>query len=158
MAERRVLQPWEREALKVANTDLVQSIVNDHRSPPRPAPAPSANVQVVGAGKTVDFDYGPKYRPVDPKHKGEASMTEDATPAERSGWQREIPLRQPDGVALVDALCQQQDLRDLEAHGRAEAARMGISYGDWLRLMEKDLRERRERREKADKARKETPK
>jgi hypothetical protein len=35
---------------------------------------------------------------------------------------------------------------------------MGIPYADWLRLAEKDLRERRERKEKADKARKETPK
>jgi len=32
MAERRVLQPWEREALRVCNTDLLRDIVNDNLS------------------------------------------------------------------------------------------------------------------------------
>jgi hypothetical protein len=61
-------------------------------------------------------------------------------------------------VALIDQLCDAADLADFEARAREQAARMGISYPDWLKLMEKDLRERRERKEKAAKDRKETPK
>jgi hypothetical protein len=150
MAERRVLQPWEREALRVCNTDLMQDIVKDNR--PARVAAPSANVTVVGSGRVQDFDYGPKYRAYKPPEG------DNATPADRSGFQEGRPLRPPEGINYVDALCQEQDLRDLEARCREQAARMGISYPDWLKLMEKDLRERRERKEKAAKDRKETPK
>jgi hypothetical protein len=123
---------------------MLKDIVADNR--PAPVAAPSANVTVVGSGRVQDFDVGPKYRPYVPPKE------EDTKPTERPGWQPETPLRQPDGLREIDAMVMAQDLADLEARGRAEAARMGISFHDWVKLTEKDLRERRERREKAAKA------
>jgi hypothetical protein len=79
-------------------------------------------------------------------------------PQDRSGWRDAPQLRQPDGVGLVDQLVDQQDLLDFAARARELAAASGLSYGDWLRMMEQDLRDRKARKEKADKARKETPK
>jgi hypothetical protein len=61
-------------------------------------------------------------------------------------------------VHLVDQLVAQQDLRDFEARAREQAAAMGISYGDWLKLSEQQLRDRKAQKEKAAKDRKETPK
>jgi hypothetical protein len=55
-------------------------------------------------------------------------------------------------VELIDQLVDAADLADFEARAREQAARMGISYPEWLKLMEKDLRDRRERKEKAAKA------
>jgi hypothetical protein len=46
-------------------------------------------------------------------------------------------------VALVDELVFQQDVADLEARGRQEAAAMGISLRDWVKLQ---LRERQEKK------------
>jgi hypothetical protein len=88
------------------------------------------------------------------KPKGQPSEE----PQDRSGWRDAPQLRQPDGVALVDQLVDQQDLLDFAARARELAAASGLSYGDWLRMMEQDLRDRKARKEKADKARKETPK
>jgi hypothetical protein len=152
MAEK--MQPWMKAAIAVAGDDVLRDIVNDNRNPPRPA-APPSNVVPQGAGKVQTFDVGPAYRPIDPSLR---QPPKEEAPAERSGWRDQQALKPPDGVALVDQLCDQQDLADFEARCREQAARMGISYPDWLRLMEKDLRERRERREKAAKDRKETPK
>ena len=143
MAERRPLQPWEKEALRVANTDLVQSIVSDNR--PAPVPRGSAsNVQVVGAGRTVDPpDYGPAYRPIDPRLRQPSTEEAPAERSERSGWQGQTELKPPPGVALVDELVFQQDVADPEARGRQEAAAMGISLRDWVKLQ---LRERQEKK------------
>lgn len=124
MAERRVLQPWEREALRVCNTDLLRDIVNDNR--PAPVAAPSTNVTVVGSGRVQDFDYGPKYRPYRPPED------DNATTTDRSGWKEGRPLRPPEGINYVDALCDQADaidraerlrkLTETAAIRRAEAA------------------------------------
>jgi hypothetical protein len=143
MAHDRHPNQWVRDMTKVADDALVKSLVDDFRSynpsPRSPLNSPPATVTPVGAGKVV-------------------TPGEVEAPQDRSGWRDTPQLKQPDGVGLVDALVMAQDLQDLEARGRQEAARMGIGYGDWLKLMEKDLRDRRERREKAAKDRKETPK
>jgi hypothetical protein len=60
-------------------------------------------VSVVGAGRVVDGDVGPKYRPYVPP--------EDDT-ADRSGWREGTPLRPPEGINYVDALCDAQDAAD----------------------------------------------
>jgi hypothetical protein len=140
----------------VADDALVKSLVDDfrHGIPSSggsmiPGQRPASTVSVVGSGKVSSPELSPKYRAYQP---------EEGPPADRSGWRDAQALKSPEGVALVDALCDQQDLQDLEARCRQEAARMGIGYGDWLKLMEKDLRDRRERKEKAGKDRKETPK
>jgi hypothetical protein len=143
-------QPWVRAAVNVCDTDLLKAIVADNRNPPSSGGSHLPNVQIVGAPRVQTPDVGPKYRAYQPP-------PED-TPADRSGWREQTPLRPPEGVNYVDALCDQQDLADFEARCREQAARMGISYPDWLKLMEKDLRDRRERKEKAAKDRKETPK
>jgi hypothetical protein len=125
----------------------MQDIVRDNR--PARVAAPSSNVTVVGSGKVQDFDVGPKYRPYKPP------PTEEEAPSERSGWREPTPLKPPPGVALVDQLVFQQDVADLEARGRQEAAAMGISLRDWVKLQ---MRERQAQKEKAAKDRKETPK
>ena len=144
------MQPWMKDAVRAVNTDLMQDIVNDNRPPPRPA-APPSNVTVVGSGRVQDFDVGPAYRPYVPPPTEEAP----AERSERSGWQGQTELKPPPGVALVDELVFQQDVADLEARGRQEAAAMGISLRDWVKLQ---MRERQAQKEKAAKDRKETPK
>jgi hypothetical protein len=143
------MQPWMRAAIGVCGTDLLRDIVNDNR--PAKVAAPSTNVTVVGSGKVQDFDVGPKYRPYVPPPTEEAP----AERSERSGWQGQTELKPPPGVALVDELVFQQDVADLEARGRQEAAAMGISLRDWVKLQ---MRERQAQKEKAAKDRKETPK
>jgi hypothetical protein len=136
-------QPWMKAAVNVADDALVKSLVEDFRGyrpePRSPLNQPSQTVVPVGAGKVVGGDDAP-------------------VASGGTGWADSPELKPPPGVALVDQLVAQQDLADFEARCREQASRMGMSYPDWLRLMEKDLRERRERREKAAKARKETPK
>jgi hypothetical protein len=61
-------------------------------------------------------------------------------------------------VALVDQLVDQQDLLDFAARAQELAAASGLSYADWLKMTEQQLRDRRERKEKAAKDRKATPK
>ena len=88
---------WQRDLVRNVDTDQVRDIVNDNRSPPRPA-APPSNVTVVGSGKVQDFDVGPKYRPyVPPK--------EEAT-TDRSGWveAKSIDSWRPPGVDLCDRI------------------------------------------------------
>jgi hypothetical protein len=143
MAERRPLQPWEKAAIGVCNTDMLKDIVADNRPPPRPAAEPST-VTIVGSGRVQDFDVGPAYRPIDPR----LLHPKEEAPAERSGWKDGVPLRQPDGVALVDQLVDQQDMLDFAARAQQLAAASGLSYADWLRLTERQLRERKERLEK----------
>jgi hypothetical protein len=121
---------WVRRSLKACPNDLMRSIVEDNRGDVPTYSSPIA------------------------KPKGQPSEE----PQNRSGWRDAPQLRQPDGVALVDQLVDQQDLLDFAARAQELAAAMGLSYGDWLRMMEQDLRDRKARKEKADKARKETPK
>jgi hypothetical protein len=98
------MQPWMRDAIAVCGDKLMADIVNDNRPPPRPA-APPSNVQIVGAGRTVEFDYGPAYRPYVPP-KEDANAT-----ADRSGWQAERPLRPPEGLQHIDAMLDAEDQR-----------------------------------------------
>jgi hypothetical protein len=142
------MDEWMRDLVRNVGDKAVADIVSDFRRSP-PSSGGSTNVQIVGAGKTVDPDPGAKYRAYQPH-------PEDT--ADRSGWRAAEGLRPPPGVALVDELVMAQDLRDLEARCREQAATMGLSYPDWLRLMEKDLRDRKSQKEKAAKDRKETPK
>ena len=151
MANERHPNAWIGDMRSVVDTKLMQDIVNDNRSCPSSGGSMIPNkVSVVGAGRTVDPTLGPKYRPYQEPPPEE--------PADRSGWRDTPQLKPPEGVALVDQLVAQQDMLDFAARAQEQAKAMGIPYADWLRLAEKDLRERRERKEKADKARKETPK
>jgi hypothetical protein len=122
---------WVRRSLKACPNDLMRQIVADN------------------AGDR------PTYSSPLPKPKASQPSEE---PQDRSGWRDAQALKSPDGVSLVDQLVDQQDLLDFAARARELAAASGLSYGDWLKLTEQQLRDRRERREKADKARKETPK
>jgi hypothetical protein len=70
------------------------------------------------------------------------------------GWIEPTKLRPPEGVALVDSLVDAQDRRD----AIARAHEMGLSYAEWQRLSEQDLKDRQAQKEKAAKDRKETPK
>ena len=142
-------QPWVRAALGVCDTDLMKQIVEDNRSRPSSGGSHLPNVNIVGAPRVQTPDVGPAYRPYQPP-------PEDT--ADRSGWRDAQALKSPDGVHLVDQLVAQQDLRDFEARAREQAAAMGISYGDWLKLSEQQLRDRKAQKEKAAKDRKETPK
>jgi hypothetical protein len=151
MADDRHPNAWIRDLRNVADDALVKSLVDDFRhgiatsgGSMIPGQRPASTVSIVGAGRTVEPSLGPAYRPY---------QEPAPEPADRSGWRDAQALKTPEGVSLVDQLVEAQDLADLEARGRQEAQRMGIGYGDWLKLMEKDLRERRERREKAARAR-----
>jgi hypothetical protein len=137
----------------VADDALVKSLVNDFRhgiassgGSMIPGQRPASTVTVVGSGKVQDAGLGPKYRAYQPP---------EDTPADRSGWRDAQALKPPPGVDLVDKLVFQQDVADLEARGRQEAAAMGISLRDWVQLQ---IRERQAQKERAAKDRKETPK
>ena len=47
------MQPWMKAAIAVAGDDVLRDIVNDNRSPPRPA-APPSNVSIMGAGRVQE--------------------------------------------------------------------------------------------------------
>ena len=131
-------QPWMREAIAVCGDDLMQQIVADNRNRAPVGGSVLPTVKVLGAGTVVTGTDGAAH-----------------TPAQNHGWTeppRTENWRAP-GIDIIDRLVDQQDERDLEARCREQAATMGLSYGDWLRLMEKDLRDRRERKEKAAKDR-----
>jgi hypothetical protein len=135
-------QYW-RDLVRAVPTSVVQDIVADNRNRPSSGGSVLPTVKVLGAGTVVTGTDGAAH-----------------TPAQNHGWTeppRTENWRAP-GIDIIDRLVDQQDERDLEARCREQAATMGLSYGDWLRLMEKDLRDRRERKEKAAKDRKETPK
>ena len=137
--------PYEywRDLARAVPTSVVQDIVADNRNRPSSGGSVLPTVKILGAGTVVTGTDGAAH-----------------TPAQNHGWTeppRTENWRAP-GIDIIDRLVDQQDERDLEARCREQAATMGLSYGDWLRLMEKDLRDRRERKEKAAKDRKETPK
>jgi hypothetical protein len=134
---------WLQRSLGACSNKMMADIINDNRGD-RPTsgsmiPSQPSKVVPVGSGKVV-------------------TAGESEAPQDRSGWRDSPQLRQPDGVSLVDQLVDQQDLLDFAARARELAAASGLSYGDWLRMMEQDLRDRKARKEKADKVRKETPK
>jgi hypothetical protein len=83
------------------------------------------------------------------------SQQSEATPQKPThGWVDPVPLRSPPGLEHVDRLVDQQDRRD----AIARAHEMGLSYAEWQKLSEKDLKDRQAQKEKAAKDRKETPK
>ena len=134
---------WVKDLRRTVGDDLMRQIVEDNRNRPSSGGSHIPTVKVLGAGNVVTGTDGAAH-----------------TPAHSHGWTeppRTENWRAP-GIDIIDRLVDQQDERDLEARCREQAATMGLSYGDWLRLMEKDLRDRRERKEKAAKDRKETPK
>ena len=102
MAEK--MQPWMKAAIAVAGDDVLRDIVNDNRSPPRPA-APPSNVSIMGAGRVQEFDVGPKYRPYKPPPEDDNATTE------RPGWRDATPLRPPEGLRYIDAMCDEEDRR-----------------------------------------------
>jgi hypothetical protein len=83
-----------------------------------------------------------------------ATSQQTAEPQNRSGWVDPPKIKPPEGVALVDALCDMQDKLDAAARAR----QMGLSYEEWQKLSEQDLKDRQAQKEKAAKDRKETPK
>jgi hypothetical protein len=98
------LPEWQRDLIKTCPDDLMKSIVADNRSQPSSGGSmlPNATVSIVGAGRTVDPDVGPKYRPYVPPEE----------PADRSGWRDSPQLRPPEGINYVDALCDHADAID----------------------------------------------
>jgi hypothetical protein len=141
MADDRHPYAWVRDLRNVADDALVKSLVEDFRhgiassgGSMIPGQRPASTVSVVGSGKVQDPVLGPKYRPVD-----HSAITDQPG----SGWKEGTPLRPPPGISWVDELVFQQDLADLEAKGREQAAAMGISFGDWVKLQ---LRERQEKK------------
>jgi len=113
------LPQYVKDLAEAVPTSVVKDIVNDNRSPPRPA-APPSNVSIMGAGRVQDFDVGPKYRPYVPPKEDDKATTD------RSGW-REAPKIdnwKPPGLREMDAMMDQQDAVDRAARIRelAEAA------------------------------------
>jgi hypothetical protein len=117
---------WIGDMRRVADTRLVQDLVNDFRNySPTPRADPSAKVQVQGAPTVKTGDVGPQHRPIDT----------DAT-TDRSGWQEapKVDDWKPPGVEIMDQMMDQQDRIDraqrirelgMAQHARrlAEAAR-----------------------------------
>ena len=83
-----------------------------------------------------------------------ASQQTAEPPRSQNGWVDPPKIRPPEGVALIDKLVDQQDRRD----AIARAHEMGLSYAEWQKLSEQDLKDRQAQKEKAAKDRKETPK
>jgi hypothetical protein len=131
------LPEWQRDLIKTCPDDLMRSIVADNRSQPSSGGSmlPNATVSIVGAGRTVDPDVGPKYRPYVPPEE----------PADRSGWRDSPQLRPPEGVNYVDALCDQADAID-----RAERIRQ-LAQTAAVRRAEAELARQPEPRERKDK-------
>jgi hypothetical protein len=104
---------WMRDCVNVVDDKLMRSIVEDfRRGPPPPGPTlPTATP--VGAGKVVDADPGPKYRPYNEQGQG--------------GWTKppQVDQWKPPGLSIMDAMMDQQDAVDRAARARelAEAAR-----------------------------------
>jgi hypothetical protein len=141
MAER--LPEYMRDLVKNVGTDVVRDIVNDNRSPPRPA-APPSNVSIMGAGRVQDFDVGPAYRPYVPPKEDDKATTD------RSGW-REAPKVddwRPPGVEIMDRMMDQQDAID-----RAERIRQ-LAEASAIRKAEAELARQPEPKERKDKGQK----
>ena len=101
------LPQYVKDLAEAVPTSVVKDIVNDNRSPPRPA-APPSNVSIMGAGRVQDFDVGPKYRPYVPPKEDDKATTD------RSGW-REAPKIdnwKPPGLREMDAMMDAADLQD----------------------------------------------
>jgi hypothetical protein len=97
---------WAKDLQRNVSTDLMRQIVEDNRS--RPSSGGSMipdKVNIVGAGRVSTPDYGPKYRAYQPP----------AEDTDKSGWKEGTPLRPPEGVNYVDALCDKQDALDKAA-------------------------------------------
>jgi hypothetical protein len=124
------MQPWMKDAVRAVNTDLMQDIVNDNRSPPRPA-APPSNVTVVGSGRVQDFDVGPAYRPYVPPKEDDTSATD------RGGWRDSPQIKdwKPPGLREMDAMMDAQDAHDRVARARelAEAAALKRAEAEFLK-------------------------
>ena len=87
--KRRRIEPWERDLINSVPDRVVREIVADNRSPMRPSSigATPSNLQ--------------------------KSATRDGEPEERgTGWSKEVPIRPPDGVDLIDRLVDAQDAID----------------------------------------------
>jgi hypothetical protein len=78
-------EEWVRDMTRVVDDKLMRDIVNDNRVPQRPT---LPTVKVEGAGPVT-------------------------TPTvSQRGWVDPAPLQNPPGIAIIDAMCQQQDMLD----------------------------------------------
>jgi hypothetical protein len=110
--------PWLQRSLGACPDDLMKQIVEDNRR----------GGDIHGRASVI------------PQPK--ANQT--AEPQDRSGWRDPVPLRSPDGIEIVDRLVDQQDRLDAAARAR----QLGLSYDEWARLSEADLKARKEQQEK----------
>jgi hypothetical protein len=89
------LPEWVRDMTRVVDDRLMKQIAEDFRRGP-PSPGPTLpTVTPVGAGKVVDADVGPKYRPL-----------------QQGGWTTPPSIDQwkPPGLDAMDRLMDQEDL------------------------------------------------
>jgi hypothetical protein len=122
---------WVRRSLGACNNDLMRQIVEDNRR----------GGDIHGRASVIP-------------QKAKAKEQSEEPPRSQNGWVDPPKIRPPEGVALVDKLVDQQDRRD----AIARAHEMGLSYAEWQKLSEQDLKDRQAQKEKAAKDRKETPK
>jgi hypothetical protein len=86
-AKRRRIEPWERDLAKAVPDRVIREIVSDNRS----RSGPSSIAATASNKRTY----------------------EDGEPQERgTGWAKEVPIRPPDGVDLIDRLVDAQDAID----------------------------------------------
>jgi hypothetical protein len=105
---------WLRRSLRACDDDLMRSIVEDNRNRATSGGSHIPNkVSVVGAGKTVDGDVGPKYR----AYQQPTDDNED-----RSGWVDPPQLKPPPGIDLIDQMVAAQDEQDLIERAKQMAA------------------------------------
>jgi hypothetical protein len=121
---------WLTRSREACPDDLMKQIVADNRGGPSTYSSPL------------------------PKPKATSQQSEAPQKPYTHGWVDPPKIRPPDGVSICDAMMDQQDRRD----AIARAHEMGLSYAEWQKLSEQDLKDRQAQKEKADKARKETPK
>ena len=119
---------WVRRSREACPDDLMKAIIEDNRR----------GGDIHGRASVI------------PK----ASQQTAEPPRSQNGWVDPPKIRPPEGVALIDKLVDQQDRRD----AIARAHEMGLSYAEWQKLSEQDLKDRQAQKEKAAKDRKETPK
>ena len=111
---------WLHRARSVCNDKLMADIVNDNRTGPSTYSSPIATPQA-------------KRQP-----------SEEPQKPYTHGWVDPTPLRQPEGLEHVDRLVDMQDKID----AAARAQQMGLSHEEWVKMSEKNLKERKERQEK----------
>jgi len=133
MADRRALEEYERDLLKIADDRLVADIVNDFRTySPTPRADPKATATPMGAGRVTTPDIGPKYRAYVPPDE----------PTDRSGWTTppSVDRWRAPGLEHCDRLMDQQDAADRLARVKelGEAQALARAEAEFLRSKQRE--------------------